>query len=192
MFSLVRAPVARALAGSVAATLLLAGCGALTGGRAAGATGSWPRSTRWPRSTGRVAGENTRSPTSPSPAASRTTSSCRSRQTADVEQAALVVFEQASSRPWTPRSSRTPRARSLDVADVVELRPFADHDGEDHGDEEHGADDGHDHGDLDPHFWLDPLLMADVADAVADELGELDPDHADDVRRQRGRRCATS
>ena len=35
---------------------------------------------------------------------------------------------------------------------------------------------GHDHGDLDPHFWQDPLLMADLADAVADQLGELDPD----------------
>ena len=79
----------------------------------------------------------------------------------------------------------------LDVADVVELRPFATT-GDDHGDEEHGADDGHDHGDLDPHFWLDPLLMADVADAVADELGDARPRPRRRVRRQRGRRCATS
>jgi zinc transport system substrate-binding protein len=45
-----------------------------------------------------------------------------------------------------------------------------------HSDEE---EEGHDdHGDLDPHFWLDPLLVADFADAVADELGEVDPDGA--------------
>jgi zinc transport system substrate-binding protein len=31
----------------------------------------------------------------------------------------------------------------------------------------------------DPHFWLDPLLMADLGDAVADALVETDPDHAD-------------
>ena len=37
---------------------------------------------------------------------------------------------------------------------------------------------GHDHGDLDPHFWQDPLLMADLADAVADQLAEIDPDGA--------------
>jgi zinc transport system substrate-binding protein len=30
----------------------------------------------------------------------------------------------------------------------------------------------------DPHFWLDPLLMADLGDAVADALVEKDPDHA--------------
>jgi zinc transport system substrate-binding protein len=31
----------------------------------------------------------------------------------------------------------------------------------------------------DPHFWLDPLLMADLGDAVADALADTDPDHAD-------------
>ncbi|HEV2796352.1 MAG TPA: zinc ABC transporter substrate-binding protein, partial [Nocardioides sp.] len=30
----------------------------------------------------------------------------------------------------------------------------------------------------DPHFWLDPLLVADFADAVAAELADVDPDGA--------------
>ena len=34
----------------------------------------------------------------------------------------------------------------------------------------------------DPHFWLDPLLMADLGDAVADALADTDPDHADAYR----------
>jgi zinc transport system substrate-binding protein len=34
----------------------------------------------------------------------------------------------------------------------------------------------------DPHFWLDPLLMADLGDAVADALADADPDHADAYR----------
>ena len=34
----------------------------------------------------------------------------------------------------------------------------------------------------DPHFWLDPLLMADLGDAVADALAEADPGHADTYR----------
>ena len=38
--------------------------------------------------------------------------------------------------------------------------------------------DGHDHGDPDPHFWLDPLRMAELGDAVADQLADLDPEHA--------------
>lgn len=34
----------------------------------------------------------------------------------------------------------------------------------------------------DPHFWLDPLLMADLGDEVADALIDADPDHADAYR----------
>jgi zinc transport system substrate-binding protein len=30
----------------------------------------------------------------------------------------------------------------------------------------------------DPHFWLDPIRLADVADAIAERLGEVDPDGA--------------
>ena len=67
----------------------------------------------------------------------------------------------------------------VDAADVVTLEA---HPGEhaDEGDHEHteGADDGHDHGALDPHFWLDPTLLAPVAQAVAAQLAELDPDGA--------------
>ncbi|MBX9243269.1 zinc ABC transporter substrate-binding protein [Actinotalea ferrariae] len=39
--------------------------------------------------------------------------------------------------------------------------------------------DGHDHEGGDPHFWLDPTLLAAVAADVASVLGEADPDHAD-------------
>ena len=31
---------------------------------------------------------------------------------------------------------------------------------------------------VDPHFWLDPLLLADAGDAVAADLAELDPPNA--------------
>ena len=33
---------------------------------------------------------------------------------------------------------------------------------------------------VDPHFWLDPTRLADAADAVAERLGEVDPEHAAD------------
>jgi zinc transport system substrate-binding protein len=35
----------------------------------------------------------------------------------------------------------------------------------------------------DPHFWLDPLALADTAPAVADALGDLDSDGRDTFRR---------
>jgi zinc transport system substrate-binding protein len=34
----------------------------------------------------------------------------------------------------------------------------------------------------DPHFWLDPLLMADLGDAVGQALADTDPQHADAYR----------
>ncbi|WP_236829585.1 metal ABC transporter substrate-binding protein [Blastococcus sp. KM273128] len=61
------------------------------------------------------------------------------------------------------------------------------HEGEEHADEEAHADEAHaeeeahaeGEGSVDPHFWLDPTRLADVADALADRLAELDPDGAD-------------
>src|SRR5699024_4819659 len=37
----------------------------------------------------------------------------------------------------------------------------------------------HDHGPHDPHLWHDPMLMADLADAIGQRLGELSPDDAE-------------
>jgi zinc transport system substrate-binding protein len=51
---------------------------------------------------------------------------------------------------------------------------------DEHEDEAGAAGDEHDHDGVDPHFWLDPTRLADVADAVAVRLGELDADHVSD------------
>ena len=59
--------------------------------------------------------------------------------------------------------------------------------GEDHGDEEDdhaGEDDGHGHGhgELDPHFWLDPLRAITQAERIAGALIEADPAGEDTYR----------
>ncbi|WZH53100.1 MAG: metal ABC transporter substrate-binding protein [Nocardioides alkalitolerans] len=59
-----------------------------------------------------------------------------------------------------------------------------DHAEESHAEESHTEEShtegehDHDHGDTDPHFWLDPLRLADAGDAVAGRLAEIDPDNA--------------
>lgn len=74
---------------------------------------------------------------------------------------------------------------ALDVASVARLAPVdVDHD---LGSDAHSADDGHDHGVLDPHFWLDPTRLADVADAVATRFATEDPAHAADYRANAAR-----
>lgn len=77
----------------------------------------------------------------------------------------------------------------VDATDVVDLLTSgADgHDADDPsddapedgtGDERGSEDRGHDHGGVDPHFWLDPQRLADVGDAFAAAMADVDPDAA--------------
>jgi zinc transport system substrate-binding protein len=112
-------------------------------------------------------------------------------QTATITDADLVLYEADFQPSVDDAVEQNAGGATLDAAAVVGLQPFADdehgHDehGDEHADEEgdHHEDDGHDHeGDLDPHFWLDPIRMAELGDAVADQLADIDGDHADDYR----------
>ena len=116
-------------------------------------------------------------------------------QTAQLESADLVVLLH-DFQPAVDEAVETAGVDALDAADAVELMPVAEdeghedeghedeghedegHEEEGHEEEGHEGEDEHGHGDLDPHFWHDPLLMADLADAVAAELGDADPDGA--------------
>ncbi len=88
-------------------------------------------------------------------------------RTVALARADLVVIEHGLQPAIDDAVEQNAEGRVLDVADVVHL----------HHTDEH-ADEGHEHGDVDPHFWLDPALLADVADAVATQLADLDPPHA--------------
>ena len=101
------------------------------------------------------------------------------KETAEVAESDLVVYERGFQPAVDDAVDTNAAGATLNVADVVQLQPADAHDHEHEGDT-HAEDDGHDHGDVDPHFWQDPLLMADVGDAVADELAKVDPTHADD------------
>ncbi len=115
------------------------------------------------------------------------------KETALVADADLVVYEHGFQPAVDDAVEQNAEGRTVDAAEVVDLLPFEDHEGHDeHEDEDHAADgekgheeeghDEHDHGEDDPHFWQDPVRMAELGDAVADELAEIDPDHADDYR----------
>ncbi|MDO9458136.1 metal ABC transporter substrate-binding protein [Nocardioides sp.] len=98
------------------------------------------------------------------------------RETAEIARADLVIHEDGLQPAVDDAVAQNAAGEVIDAAAVIGLQPFAD----EHGDD-HTEGDGHDHGDeLDPHFWLDPLKMADLGDAVAESLSDIDPDHADD------------
>jgi zinc transport system substrate-binding protein len=93
-------------------------------------------------------------------------------QTAALDQADVVVFEHEFQPAVDDAVANVATGIEVDAADVVHLH-------EANEDAAHEEEEGDEHGDHDPHFWLDPLLMADMADAVADALTESDPSGAD-------------
>lgn len=86
-------------------------------------------------------------------------------ETAQIVEADLVVYEQGFQPAVDDGIDQNAEGSVLDVTEVADLLP---------------SDEGQ--GDPDPHFWQDPLRMAAVGDAVAEELAGIDPDHADDFR----------
>ena len=96
------------------------------------------------------------------------------KQVGAVQGADLVVYEkhfQAAVDDAVKQAGRSSKD-TVDVASVIKLKPVQA------GAEEEGH--GHDHGDLDPHTWLDPENMVAVTKAVEAKLSAVDPDHAAD------------
>ncbi|MDN5744487.1 MAG: metal ABC transporter substrate-binding protein [Nocardioidaceae bacterium] len=107
------------------------------------------------------------------------------RETGDIVSADLVVYESGFQPAVDDAVKQNAKGATVDAAKVVDLLPVGHHDGEEHGEHgsEHGDEHGeHDHGDLDLHFWQDPLRVADLADEVADQLADLDSGHAEAYR----------
>jgi zinc transport system substrate-binding protein len=166
-------------AGLVAASVLLAGCAAL--GDDSSGNGRRAVASFYPLAwvTERVAGDGWTVENLTQPGQEPHDLDLSIAQTAALEQADLVVLEEGF-QPAVDAAAEGTDAAVVDAAAVVDLLP-ATADAHDHEHEEEGEEEGeeaHDHGDVDPHFWLDPLLVADFADAVAEELGEVDPDNA--------------
>ena len=59
-------------------------------------------------------------------------------------------------------------SHAFDIADVEAIKPLLDVRAESGVEGANG---------IDPHFWLDPVRYAAVADALGDRLGKLDPGH---------------
>lgn len=92
----------------------------------------------------------------------------------DMGNADLVLFIEAF-QPAVEDAIEATGASAFDATDVIDLAE-AEHD------HEHDDGDGHDHGPADPHFWLDPAILADYASAVGERFAALDAANADAYR----------
>lgn len=112
------------------------------------------------------------------------------RETAMISEADLVIHELDFQPAVDDSVEQNATGEVLDAAAVTDLLPFEEgeeghsdeeaavEDEESHDEEEHSDEEGdeHEHGEFDPHFWHDPMRLADLADAVAEKLSEIDPD----------------
>ncbi|MGN6695794.1 MAG: metal ABC transporter substrate-binding protein [Aquihabitans sp.] len=106
------------------------------------------------------------------------------RDVGSIQDADAIAFL-SEFQPGVDQAVGEAQGEVFDARDATELVP-SDH-GDEHAEEAHDeGEEGHDHshdyevGTTDPHFWLDPTKMAEVATAFAGTLGEADPAHADD------------
>ena len=87
------------------------------------------------------------------------------KDTASVQDAQMVVYLAGFAPAVDEAVASVAEAAAFDVSAAAHLDlTAAEHESE--------------HGSVDPHFWLDPLRLADVADAIAERLAQLDPAHA--------------
>ena len=96
-------------------------------------------------------------------------------QVSQIDSADLVVYLSGFQAAVDDAVQHTSPAHVVDAASDTTLLAADDHH-EDETDEEHEE---HAHGDLDPHFWLDPSRMPSVVEDVAAALSEIDPEGAD-------------
>ena len=115
------------------------------------------------------------------------------QQVGSIVDADLVVYLDGFAPAVDKAVDQNAADRAFDVGSVITLVEAAGDDGHGHGaedeqadQEEHSAEEDPDHASVDPHFWLDPHLVGELASSLADRLAELDPDHADDFATRAG------
>jgi zinc transport system substrate-binding protein len=167
----------RSSASLVAGALALSGCGALGEDSAGTDDGVQVVAAFYPLQyvSERVAGDHAEVENLTQPGGEPHDLELTPRETGAIVDADLVVFETGFQPTVDDSVASNATGEVLDVADAVDLLETEEHE-EAHAE----GEEGHDHGDVDPHFWQDPVRMADLGDAVAERLGEVDPDHADD------------
>jgi zinc transport system substrate-binding protein len=166
------------LLGLVASTL--AGCSAFSDDGTGSGSGSSPRvvAAFYPLeyAAERVAGDRAEVESLAKPGQEPHDLELTIKETALIADGSLVVYEKDFQPAVDDAIEQNAEGEVLDVSTAADLMAVEE---EHEAHEEEGAEE-HDHGDRDPHFWLDPMRMADVADAIADSLADVDPDHADE------------
>lgn len=104
------------------------------------------------------------------------------QEIASVLNAHLFVFNGSGLDPWAHRLEADLEKRNISFIEATEMIDLIA--GEEHEHDtptlDDGVDDHDDHGEgLDPHIWLDPAILNQIAGHIADEMKAIDPAHAE-------------
>jgi zinc transport system substrate-binding protein len=158
----------RTAALTTASALLLAGCGS-SGGGAQAADGVDVVAAFYPLqwAAERVGGDRVDVTSLTPPGAEPHDLELTPQDVAALSETDLLVYLEGF-QPALDDAAAEAGDAAWDAGQAADLTPVADEHADDHGDGEA----------VDPHFWLDPTRLADVGDALADRLGDVDPDGA--------------
>ncbi|MGN1402101.1 MAG: metal ABC transporter solute-binding protein, Zn/Mn family [Bacillus sp. (in: firmicutes)] len=95
----------------------------------------------------------------------------------DMAEADLFLYIGHNLEGFVTKAKPVLEAENVPVAAIGELIDIdiESHSEEDH-DHDHSEEEAHDHGDVDPHVWLDPQLMIQMAEQTTLQLIELRPE----------------
>lgn len=103
------------------------------------------------------------------------------RQIGEVSQADIAFYVTGLQPAVDEAVEQEASGNALDMSETVDLLPIEETQGDHDHDHDHEHEGGeHDHGPHDPHFWLDTERMDEAATALAERMGEADPEGADD------------
>lgn len=109
-------------------------------------------------------------------------------QMKDMFESDLLIYNGEGQDPYANRiheELEQKGTRVLIATQLVERMAYEEHD--DHGDHEdehddHEGHDDHNHGEWDPHVWLDPLRAIEIVQSIAATLSEVAPSLADQFK----------
>lgn len=90
----------------------------------------------------------------------------------------VVLYLGLGLEPWIEDMEKDFARKGIHAIEIVSFLDIEEGGQDQHADEDTHEDAHDDHGGVDPHVWLDPVLMQKMADAVTLELSAVDPDNA--------------
>jgi len=103
------------------------------------------------------------------------------RKLANLEESDIFFYNGLGLEPWADKVVKNLKSvgvKTVRVSDRIELLKFEEHKhGHDQEDNHQGY--SHNHGEYDPHIWLNPINMIDIAKLMKEEFVALDSNHTD-------------